>query len=66
MNNEENEIKSKLAVHTETHCRKSDFKPHFQFENVVQIVFYLSIYFFSLINDCKSHFIFFLRNEQVC
>ncbi len=32
MNNEENEIKSKLAIHTETHCRKSDFKPHFQIE----------------------------------
>ncbi len=38
MNNEENEIKSKLAVHTETHCRKSDFKPHFQIE------IYLSIF----------------------
>lgn len=30
MNNEENKIKSELAVHTETYCRKSDFKPHFQ------------------------------------
>lgn len=35
MNNEENKIKSELAVHTETYCRKSDFKPHFQIVNVV-------------------------------